>query len=105
MATPHVAGAAALLLSVTNIKNVPEAQRAVLMQDLLTASVGRKTLSPLAPPPKEGDTFQTVKSMIPVIRAVRIGRRSRCANSQPKHIHRLLFSAQNSGTVEQKANL
>jgi subtilisin family serine protease len=40
MATPHVAGAIALLLSATSIhKNVAEAQRAFLIQDLLTGTV------------------------------------------------------------------
>jgi Subtilase family len=40
MATPHVAEAAALLLSATEIgKRVPDAQRAFLLQDLLTGSV------------------------------------------------------------------
>ena len=40
MATPHVGGAAALLLSATKIKQkIPEAQRAGLLQDLLTGSV------------------------------------------------------------------
>jgi hypothetical protein len=40
MATPHVAGAIALLLSATSIKKtVADAQRAFLLQDLLTGSV------------------------------------------------------------------
>ena len=40
MATPHVAGAIALLLSVTSIReNVADAQRAFLLQDLHTGSV------------------------------------------------------------------
>ncbi len=40
MATPHVAGAVALLLSATaNMINVPAQQRAFLIQDLLTGSV------------------------------------------------------------------
>ena len=40
MATPHVAGAIALLLSATNIgSRVADAQRAFLLQDLLTGSV------------------------------------------------------------------
>lgn len=40
MATPHVAGAIALLLSATDIKaNVPADQRAFLIQDLLSGSV------------------------------------------------------------------
>ncbi|HEX8417774.1 MAG TPA: S8 family serine peptidase [Methylobacterium sp.] len=38
MAAPHVAGAIALLLSATNIKNVDPADRAFLIQDLLTGS-------------------------------------------------------------------
>jgi len=40
MATPHVAGAVALLLSATSIRDaVPDSQRAYLLQDLLTGSV------------------------------------------------------------------
>lgn len=40
MATPHVAGAMALLLSATSIrKSVNESQRAFLLQDLLIGSV------------------------------------------------------------------
>jgi Subtilase family len=40
MATPHVAGAIALLLSATTIgSRVPPEQRALLIQDLLTGSV------------------------------------------------------------------
>ena len=40
MATPHVAGAIALLLSATSIKqNVSSNQRAFLLQDLLIGSV------------------------------------------------------------------
>jgi hypothetical protein len=38
MATPHVAGAIALLLSATNVKTVAPAERAFLIQDLLTGS-------------------------------------------------------------------
>ncbi len=38
MATPHVAGAIALLLSATNVKTVAAAERAFLIQDLLTGS-------------------------------------------------------------------
>jgi subtilisin family serine protease len=39
MATPHVAGAMALILSATDIKQtVPEAERAFILQDLLTGS-------------------------------------------------------------------
>jgi hypothetical protein len=39
MATPHVAGAIALLLSATAIRDrVPEAQRAFVLQDLLTGA-------------------------------------------------------------------
>ncbi|MDP4025551.1 S8 family serine peptidase [Methylobacterium sp. NEAU 140] len=38
MATPHVAGAIALLLSATNIKDEPPGDRAFLIQDLLTGS-------------------------------------------------------------------
>ena len=38
MAAPHVAGAIALLLSATNIKNVDAGDRAFLIQDLLTGS-------------------------------------------------------------------
>src|SRR5690606_21248318 len=39
MATPHVAGAIALLLSATSIHAVDRSQRAFLVQDLLTATV------------------------------------------------------------------
>jgi Subtilase family len=39
MATPHVAGAIALLLSATSIRNVDGDKRAFLLQDLLTATV------------------------------------------------------------------
>ena len=39
MATPHVAGAMALLLSATSIGTVDVSQRAFLLQDLLTATV------------------------------------------------------------------
>lgn len=40
MATPHVAGALALLLSATDIKNkVSESQRAFLLEDIITGSV------------------------------------------------------------------
>jgi subtilisin family serine protease len=39
MATPHVAGALALLLSATSLKRVPSEQRAPLLQDLLIGSV------------------------------------------------------------------
>jgi len=39
MATPHVAGAIALLLSATNIKaEVDETERAFVIQDLMTGS-------------------------------------------------------------------
>ncbi len=38
MATPHVAGAIALLLSATRLQTVPAAQRAFVIQDLLTGS-------------------------------------------------------------------
>jgi hypothetical protein len=39
MATPHVAGAIALLLSATDIRQrVPETERAFVLQDLLTGS-------------------------------------------------------------------
>lgn len=38
MAAPHVAGAAALLLSGTTIREVPKKKRAFLIQDLLTAT-------------------------------------------------------------------
>jgi hypothetical protein len=38
MATPHVAGAIALLLSATKIRQVSPDQRAFLIQDLLTSS-------------------------------------------------------------------
>lgn len=39
MATPHVAGAIALLLSATSIRDVEPTQRAFIVQDLLTATV------------------------------------------------------------------
>ncbi|MFL6292624.1 MAG: S8 family serine peptidase [Thermoanaerobaculia bacterium] len=39
MATPHVAGAIALLLSATKIRNIPPGERAFFIQDLLTGSV------------------------------------------------------------------
>lgn len=39
MATPHVAGAVALLLSGTKIQNVDRSRRAYLIQDILTATV------------------------------------------------------------------
>lgn len=39
MATPHVAGAIALLLSATTIRDVEATERAFLVQDLLTATV------------------------------------------------------------------
>jgi len=39
MATPHVAGAVALLLSATNIKSVDKIHRAFLIQDILTSTV------------------------------------------------------------------
>jgi subtilisin family serine protease len=39
MATPHVAGAIALMLSATSLRSVEPAQRAFLLQDLLTATV------------------------------------------------------------------
>lgn len=38
MAAPHVAGAIALLLSATKIREVPQTERAFLIQDLLTGS-------------------------------------------------------------------
>ena len=39
MATPHVAGALALILSATNIRQqVPDSERAFVLQDLLTGS-------------------------------------------------------------------
>ncbi len=38
MAAPHVAGAVALLLSATNIRDVPPGERAFLIQDLLTST-------------------------------------------------------------------
>jgi subtilisin family serine protease len=39
MATPHVAGAIALLLSATTIQNVERSRRAFLIQDVLTSTV------------------------------------------------------------------
>lgn len=39
MATPHVAGAIALLLSATKIRSIPPGERAFFIQDLLTGSV------------------------------------------------------------------
>lgn len=38
MATPHVAGCIALLLSATNIRSLPQLERAFVVQDLLTGS-------------------------------------------------------------------
>jgi subtilisin family serine protease len=38
MATPHVAGAIALMLSATSVKSLPPADRAFVVQDLLTGS-------------------------------------------------------------------
>ncbi len=39
MATPHVAGAIAQLLSATTIKNVDRSKRAYLIQDIITSTV------------------------------------------------------------------